>query len=129
MNENRNLQSSLQREKGSGADKILADIFRQVAHTVLPILPRLIDQFLERRGKYKNTKEMASARGNITKELSADTMTWKVFCRSLEILAIKKMVIRLDITWRNNKTLVYTKPVIFNQTEEEYDVEDKESEE
>ena len=114
MSDHKSVQRSTQREKGSGADKILADLYRQIAHTVLPILPKLIDKYLERRGKYTNTKEIASARGNITKELSAETMSWKVFCRSLEILQIKKMSLKVDITWGNNKILTYSKDVIFD---------------
>ncbi len=108
---------SKQREKGNAVDKILADLFRQIAHTVTPVLPKLINKYLERRGLYTNVKEMASARGNINKEINAETMTWKVFCRSLEILQIRKMVINLDITWGNGVVVHYKKDVIFSNNE------------
>lgn len=122
MSEYKSIQRSTQREKGNGADKILAELYRQIAQIILPILPKLINRHLERRGIYKTVKDIASARGNIIKEQSAPTMSWKVFCKSLDVIGVKKMRINMDITWGNNRTITYSKDVYFNNIESEEEV-------
>ena len=37
-----------------------------------------------------NERERSSARGNITKEFSRNTMSWKVFCKGIRFLQINK---------------------------------------
>jgi hypothetical protein len=45
----------------------------------------------------QNIKERSSARGNLRKELMRPVMTWKVFCKGLRFIKIKRfsIIIRL----------------------------------
>lgn len=96
-------------------DAILAAIYKQISGMVSQAnIINSITDYLIKRNKYNNVREFSSARGNIQKEIKADTMTWKVFCRSLEILNIKKIVITFDVTWHNEKTTKHFQVVNFD---------------
>lgn len=61
-----------------------------------------IDQYITNAGLPKNIKELSSVRGNIKKELSKPSMSWKVFLKSMVFLGVKEF--KLSIHFKNNHT-------------------------
>ncbi len=60
---------------------------------------RLMEAHLNnaKNGVPQNLKERASARGNLWKDLTKPTMTWKIFCRGLRFLNIPKFDIQVTL--------------------------------
>jgi hypothetical protein len=61
-----------------------------------------IDQYIVNAGLPKNIKELSSVRGNIKKELSKPSMSWKVFLKSMVFLGVKEF--KLSIHFKNAHT-------------------------
>jgi hypothetical protein len=59
-----------------------------------------IDQYITNAGLPKNQKELSSVRGNIKKELSKPSMSWKVFLKSMVFLGVKSFT--LSVTYKNH---------------------------
>lgn len=61
----------------------------------------LLEQYLNdpKNGIPRNGKERSTARGNITKGLADDDMTWKVFLTNLRVLKPLKVEINVSLHW------------------------------
>lgn len=103
---------------GNGIDTVLSRLFRQISFNLsMQTIISRINSYLLKRHPGGNLREMSSSRGNIQKELSSETMTWKVFCRALEIINIKRFTITIDITWPDNTTSIYRQTIVYGDTE------------
>lgn len=104
----RNLERNKQLRIGSkittaSTDSILASLYQKILDICtgrqLQQFNRLMEDFLGdvRNNIPQNIKERSSARGNLRKELLRPVMTWKVFCKGLRFLKIKRfsIIIRL----------------------------------
>lgn len=101
-------------------DSVLSKLFRQISFNLsLQTIISNINAYLLKRHRGGNLRELSSDRGNKQKELNSETMTWKVFCRSLEIINVKKFTVTIDVTWPNNTTTVHKQTVVFSDMERE----------
>lgn len=99
-------------------DSVLSRLFRQISFNLsMQTIISRINAYLLKRHPGGNLREMSSSRGNIQKELSSETMTWKVFCRALEIINVKRFTITIDVTWPDNTTSVYHQTVVYGNVE------------
>lgn len=85
-----------------GVTSVLSALYQQILSDLninASGISRLMEFHLTNRknGVPQNLKERASARGNLWKELSKVTMTWKVFCRGLRFLNIPKFHIQITL--------------------------------
>lgn len=56
----------------------------------------------------QNSRDMSSARGNLSKELLRPTMTWGVFEKAIRFLNPYKVRLRLEFEWRGGVKTEYT---------------------
>jgi hypothetical protein len=92
--------------KGGGSDSILADLFHRI---MLGIginshrFDRLMESYLNdpRNAIPQNIKDRSSARGNLRKELLKSAMSWKVFCKGLRFLNIRRFHINIKLEHAN----------------------------
>lgn len=59
-----------------------------------------------------NRKDRTSIRGNLNKEFGRQTMTWKVFCKGLAFLQIRRFRISLIVEHRNGLCTEHSTPII-----------------
>ena len=59
-------------------------------------------------GIAQNKKARTSARGNIAKELAADSISWKVFIKGLRFLQLKKVEVIVKASQYSGRTLLIT---------------------
>ena len=118
----RNLERNKQLQLGSdvktaSTDSILASIYQNILAVCLqhswPRFNRLMEDFLSdvRNNIPQNIKEKSSARGNLRKELLRPVMTWKVFCKGLRFLKIKRFTIIVQLHHANGITTEHKKEV------------------
>ncbi|MDH2154268.1 hypothetical protein [Stenotrophomonas sp. GD03657] len=100
-------------DKGiSSAKNPLALLFRQVLRD-LKMQPyrwnQLMDRFLTnpRNGIPDSSRDRASARGNLNKELFKDKLTFGTLFRGLALLDPRKVRFELHCTWTNGKTTIH----------------------
>ena len=91
-----------------GPNGVLARMFRTVLHdeNILPFkYMDLMDSFIRENqsGVPANRVDLTSWRGNLTKELSHDRISWKVFCKALRFLRAMKFEFKLVIHWRDGR--------------------------
>lgn len=104
----RNLERNKQLQIGgkvktTSSDSILSSLYQQILTICTggqwQQFNHLMEDFLSdvRNNIPQNIKERSSARGNLRKELLRPVMTWKVFCKGLRFLKIKRfsIIIRL----------------------------------
>jgi hypothetical protein len=92
-----------------GYNGILAALARRILGELGVSVPRwqnLMADFVTdaRNGVPANQKDRTSMRGNLTKEFSRETMTWKVFIKFLRFLQAVRIVLVLRITWATGRT-------------------------
>lgn len=90
------------------ADSVLASLFRSILldlHVNMFKFNTLVNDFIEDQTQASdlNEKDKSSAKGNLKRELLADKMSWKVFCKGLKFLNIIKFEIRIRAYHRNGK--------------------------
>ena len=115
------------RTKSGGTDIVLADLWLKVASDV-PVKNnnepvklgisfnswnKWMDSYLNdpRNGIKNNTKDRASARGNLSKEILKDKMTWKVFCKALRFINVIKFKVTIEPQWANGRTTSFSATV------------------
>lgn len=54
----------------------------------------------------QNSKDMSSARGNLSKELSRDTMTWNVFMKGLSFINPKSVKLTIEVEFDKEKVVL-----------------------
>lgn len=92
--------------KTAGSAGILSRLFRQMMLD-LNISPLKIHELMQayildpRNGVPNNRRDQISERGNLTKELARPQMTWKIFCKSLRFIGIRKVRLTLVATHAN----------------------------
>ncbi len=71
---------------------------------------RLMESHLNnpKNGIPQNLKERASARGNLSKDLTKPTMTWKIFCRLIKFLHVSKFKIDITLYHSNHQPTTHT---------------------
>ena len=105
---NTGLGAMSQKIVSGGADSILARLFRKIIHDN-GVTPERFNSLMElylsdrRNSIPQNTKDRASARGNFRKELLKNNMSWKVFCKGLRFLNVKRFDLAVDIEQPNGK--------------------------
>lgn len=90
----------------SGPNGILARLFRTILfdENITPFkYMDLMDSFTKetKSGVPINRVDLTSWRGNITKELSNDRISWKVFCKGLRFLRIIRLEFSLRAIWHD----------------------------
>ncbi len=100
-------------DKGiSSAKNPLALLFRQILRD-LKMQPyrwnQLMDRFLSnpRNGIPDSSRDRASARGNLNKELFKERLTFGTLLRGLALLDPRKVRFELHCTWTNGKTTIH----------------------
>lgn len=70
---------------------------------------RLMEAHLNnpKNGIPQNLKERASARGNLSKDLTKPTMTWKIFCRLVKFLWVPKFEITITLYHSHREPTVH----------------------
>lgn len=103
---------NMQRDVPRGIKGYLALLFRSTVIAVransLSAFNVLLVQYINNpnNGIPNNVKDRVSARGNLTKELFRDKMTWVVFCKAMRFLQIRKMRINLEVVMANGSAEV-----------------------
>ncbi len=99
----------------NSVESVLSKLFRQISYNLsMQTIVSSINAYLIRRHRGGTVRELSSSRGNIQKELNSETMSWKVFCRALEIINVKKFTISIDVEWHNGRTTVHKQTVVFS---------------
>lgn len=100
----RDLQSRRDRGLGhiSGIRGVLSELFQNVLDE-LEVGPSkwnwLINEFAKKEvSHHDNRREIASTRGNLIKEFTRPHMTWKVFCKAMMFLQVRrfKLIVVLE---------------------------------
>lgn len=104
-----------------GYNGILAALARRIIGELGVSVPRwqsLMADFVSdsRNGVPANQKDRTSMRGNLTKEFSRETMTWKVFIKFLRFLQAIRIVLTLEITWASGRVTEHkSRPIDLGQ--------------
>ena len=104
--------------KTAGGNGVLSRLWRQILWD-LNIDSSQFGRLLQRyvtdptNGVPNNRKDQISIRGNLTKEFARPHMTWKVFCKALRFINIKKIEIVLYAHHMNDKVTTHTTMVNF----------------
>lgn len=78
----------------------------------------LMNVFIRKQAPYyQNRRDFSSLRGNINKELSKGSMSWKVFSKSLQFLGAVRFRITIDVEYENGKVSNHSCIVSFNPVE------------
>ena len=109
MSENEN-------SKSGSAGRLLAVMFEKIRlmrHAEPKALISRIDNFISNpaNGIKQDKRFKSSTRGNMLRELAADTMTWNVFCRALRVLNYPKFDFVIRIKHINGKVTEHSIPV------------------
>lgn len=105
--------------KAGGVDSILAALFQTVLIELGVNNTRfnsIMEDYmrLNKAAFPENLKDRASARSSLRKELLKATMTWKVFCKGLSFLNVRKFDIHVRLHHANGKVTNHTKTVVFD---------------
>lgn len=105
-----------------GPNGILARLFRTILfdENITPFrYMDLMDAFISegQSGVPVNRVDLTSWRGNLTKELGKDQMSWKVFCKALRFLQVWKVEFRVTAYWRSGKVTEHATWVDFGSKE------------
>lgn len=98
----------------SGITGVLAGLFRKMLQD-LNIngmkWSHLMDEYVQIESENNNTnnrRDRASIRGNLNKEFTCGKMTWKVFCRSMMLLKIRRFGIIIVAEHENGKKTAHS---------------------
>lgn len=106
--------------KTSGPNGVLSRLFRTILFD-LNIGPAKFGYLLQdyvvdtRHGVPNNRKDQTSMRGNLRKEFAKTQMTWKVFCKSLRFLQIRKMEINVKLFHYHHEPTTHSTTVDFGE--------------
>lgn len=75
---------------------------------------------------FQNRRDMTSLRGNLNKEFTRKTMTWKVFCKALMFLQVVRFKLIIEAEYSNGKIVRYVKPVSFGTVDPHLNTEEDE---
>lgn len=59
-----------------------------------------------------NRRDRTTTRGNLNKEFGRDTMTWKVFCKALAFLQVRRFRLILVVERSNGMVTEHTTPMV-----------------
>lgn len=96
-----------------GVSQILAKLYKKILVELnmndLTIWEGMMVRFITSpwSGIPDNRRDRSSARGNLQKELLTDSMSWKVFCKGLRFLQIKKFKIVIEAHHSSGKVTVH----------------------
>lgn len=94
--------------KTSGIRGVLAKLFRTMLNdfNITQITyNRLLNDYVFVEAKHENNRrDRTSIRGNLNKEFSRPTMTWKVFNKAMMLLQVRRFRITIDVE-RENGTI------------------------
>lgn len=84
------------------SQSILANLFRKILSSNDVRSDRfnsLLERYITRANIPSNIKEVSSVRGNLKKELTKTSMSWKVFIKGIKFLGVKRfdLIIRLHM--------------------------------
>ena len=90
----------------SGPNGILAGLFRTILYDedITPFkYMDLMSSFIRENqsGIPVNRVDLTSWKGNLTKELSNDRISWKVFCKALRFLRILRVEFKITAYWQD----------------------------
>jgi hypothetical protein len=71
----------------------------------------------------QNSRDMSSARGNLSKELLRPTMTWGVFEKAIRFLNPFRVRLRLEFEWKSGIKTEYTAVIYVGDKSEPVDEE------
>lgn len=124
MNENVTRMLNLEDKGVSEAHGILAQLFRNMMLDInltemgwSNLMERYLNDPVNRIPR--NGKDISSARGNLNKELTRDSMTWKVFCKGLSFLGIKVVKFQVLAEWDAMAPTVHSVTVNVTQLSDE----------
>jgi hypothetical protein len=105
-----------------GPNGILARLFRTILYDedITPFrYMDLMDAFIRegQSGVPVNRVDLTSWRGNLTKELGKEQMSWKVFCKALRFLQIIKIEFQITAYWKKGKVTKHATWVDFGSKE------------
>ena len=84
-----------------GVDSILSAFYNKIIDALRIEPPRLgymLEKFLANQYRgISNTRDRSSARGNLLNELTRPTMTWKVFCKGLRCINIRRFELSIHL--------------------------------
>ena len=101
MAKHRDVRTSIEQPIYSGtADSTLASMFRHILASYGVTNDRfnaILERYIIRANIPKNIKEVSSVRGNLKKELTKTTMSWRDFIKGLRFLGVTKfdLIIRI----------------------------------
>lgn len=109
-------------------DSILASLLRKIYYDVNIDIAKfyiLVSRYISKFSKSTSPKIISSEKGNIKKELTAETISWNVFVsKGLAIINAKKIKIKLEITHSNNLITEHEKEFELNYDNSNTNVED-----
>ncbi|MND22188.1 hypothetical protein D3C87_1422810 [compost metagenome] len=113
QNKDLNQVLSSQTKRSEEATGTLSKLFRQILAEQrfnMNLWNRNMLRYLKdpRNRIPQNSRDMSSARGNLSKELLRPTMTWGVFEKAIRFLNPYKVRLRLEFEWRGGVKTEYT---------------------
>lgn len=110
-------------------DTFLSGLFRDLMFAMGTSHERfaeLLALYVRRAGIPANLKELASARGNIKKELFSPKMTWKVFIKGLVLLDVSEFIFAVRLDHRRGDSTIHRRSIILDQMTDETGDDDEE---
>lgn len=113
-----------QRTVGNSVSVILGQFFRHILADN-QVKPENLDFFMTRyiqdpvNNYPQDRRSLASARGNLRKELLNKYMSWRVFCKGLAFIRVKKFTLTITATYSDGKTKQHSVAVDLSIPEEE----------
>jgi len=109
----------------SGSADFALGVLREEIYKELKIdhnrFTEYMDNYLldRRNGIPQNVKDRASARGNVRKEIIAPNITWKVLCKALRFINVRKFKLSVELT-HSNGLVTYHSTATINLGEPNY---------
>ncbi len=123
MANHRDMRTSIEQPIRSGtSDSILASMFRHILasnNVTNEAFNSHLEKYIIRSGIPRDLKELSSLRGNLKKELTKNTMSWRVFVKALRFFNIHKfeLVIRIHSQVKNGNPIEYSRMVNLDPNE------------
>lgn len=116
--------SKQKRTVGNSAAVILGQFFNQILNDN-NVKPKDLDFFMTRyvqdpvNGFPQDRRSISSARGNLRKELLNKYMSWRVFCKGLRFIKIKRFTLTIRAEYSKGEIKEHSVSVDLNLPDEE----------
>lgn len=105
----------------TGVDSVLAALFQHILRELninnIKFNAIMENYMLRNKASFpENIKDRASARVSLKKELLKATMTWRVFCKAMGFLCVKKFDIHIRLHHTNGLITDHAQTIVLDDT-------------